>query len=116
MSCRAVHPDFPEYVCLKAVHGKDHAHSNGQGISWTEDSAYVPDQAAVDWARQTVLRSVEKFRNFEKQSALKGEKERALSWRKIANAMEMDLIGSGCVIGPFNERAVQIQAALRVQT
>lgn len=108
-SCRAVHPEFPEYVCLKQAHGKDHAHSNGQGISWTEQSAYVPDQAAVDWARAAVLRSIEKYRRFEQESLRDGRKEAARQWRVVARSMEMDLIGGGCVIGPFHERAVQVQ-------
>lgn len=119
-SCRAVHPDFPEYVCLKQAHGKDHAHSNGQGISWTEPPArdYVPSQAAVDWARATVLRSVEKFQGFESKARQEGREEAARLWRAVAAAMERDLIGGGCVIGPFHADVVRLQAdvdALRAQ-
>lgn len=110
-SCRAVHPDFPEYVCLKQAHGKDYAHSNGQGISWTEES-YVPTQEAVDWARQTVLRSVEKFRRWEKEAAAEGEPERAKRWRAMAYMFEHELIGGGCVIGPFHSDVVRLSAEM----
>lgn len=109
-SCRAVHPEFPEYVCLKAEHGKDHAHSNGQGISWTEQSAYVPDQAAVDWARGCVERSLVKLRRWETEAQQKGNPDSARQWKKIAWMMEYELIGGGCIIGPFHPRVTSLQA------
>lgn len=76
------------------------------------DTEYRPDQAAVDWARSCVEREITKIRGFEQQARQKGKKEQERTWRVVANSMEMDLIGRGCVIGPFHPRHVEVRAML----
>lgn len=107
--CGANHPEWPELICNKAEHLSTEEHSVA-GISWTVP--WVPTQEAVNWARATVLRSMEKFRRWESEAAAKGEPERAKRWRAMAYMFEHELIGGGCVIGPFHPKVVQLQAEL----
>lgn len=69
---------------------------------------YRPDQAAVDWARGCVERSGAQLRAFAVEAEARGDEAQAHTWRTAAFSMETALIGRGCVIGPFNERAVVI--------
>lgn len=73
---------------------------------------YVPDQAAVDWARAHVERTIAKYKGWEQKALQEGNADRARRWRVVANVLQMELIGSGCVIGPFNEKRVEYNRIL----
>lgn len=105
--CGAEHPEMPGTVCVK--HSGDR-HDNGFGVSWIVE--YRPTQEAVDWARSCVEKEIARYRRFEQEAFRAGKPDSAKRWRFAANAMEHDLIGSGCVIGPFNERVVEVTEAL----
>jgi hypothetical protein len=74
--------------------------------------SYVPDQEAVDWARGCVEKTIAKYKGWEQVARSEGNDDRARRWRVVANVLQMELIGSGCVIGPFNEKAPKIDAML----
>lgn len=112
-ACGSVHPDFPELSCTRARHDKTFPHGT-EGISWTEapEGEYRPDQQAVDWARGCVQASAQKFRGFEAHAQQAGNPESARMWRWLAAGMEKELIGGGCIIGPFHEKVVKLQEEL----
>lgn len=66
------------------------------------------DPEAVAWARSKVEGFVAKMRNFQQMATDVGGEQamaRAEQWRKIANLVEMLLIGGqGCSIAAFDER------------
>ena len=63
------------------------------------------DPEALAWARGHVQRLADKFRRFETEARADGRTEQAQQWRKMANLLQMQLIGgTGCVIAPFDER------------
>jgi hypothetical protein len=63
------------------------------------------DPEALEWARLNVGRLRDKYRGFEQAARQEGRHDQAASWRKLANMLQVGLIGgSGCSITPFDER------------
>jgi hypothetical protein len=68
-------------------------------------SRFDRDPDAVAWARAKVEKVRDQFREFEGRCAQKGDYDSAAMWRKMANMLELKLIGGKtCVITAFDER------------
>lgn len=68
-------------------------------------SRYDHDPDAVAWARAKVVRLRDKYRGFERSAAAAGKADQASMWRRLANMIDMQMVGgSGCSIAAFDER------------
>lgn len=66
---------------------------------------YDRDPDALAWARTKIQREVDRLRDWERTAKDRGDGERAMQWRKMANLLNMRFIGgTGCVIAAFDER------------
>lgn len=76
-------------------------------------SRFDRDPEAVAWARAKVQRRVDKYRGFEAKTRERGEQDKADFWRRLANMLEMELLGGKtCVIAAFDERLPEMAALL----
>lgn len=83
----------------------------------TAPRPYEPDQAAVDWARGVVEKLAAKYRKWEQEANAKGETEQAARWHRMANMLELELVGGqGCVITPFDARRPDFIRTLNAET
>lgn len=74
---------------------------------------FALNQEAVDWARGHVERVRDKWRAWEHKAADAGDQDKMMRCRRIANVLEMELIGGeGCVITAFDVRGPKIRRAL----
>lgn len=103
---RQVRQMFPDETKI-VIHDEDveiHTVEQAQGDFGTYDL----DPEAVAWGRAKVEGFVAKMRNFQQMATDVGGEQamaRADQWRKIANLVEMLLIGGqGCAIAAFDER------------
>jgi hypothetical protein len=68
-------------------------------------SRFDRDPDAVAWARAKVVRLRDRYRGFEQSSAAAGKSEQASMWRRMANAIDIQMVGGkGCSIAAFDER------------
>jgi hypothetical protein len=71
----------------------------------TDMSRFDRDPDAVAWARAKVVRVRDQFRGFQQKAAAAGRSEQAEMWRRMANMLDLKLIGgTTCVITAFDER------------
>lgn len=76
-------------------------------------SRFDLDQDAIDWARGHVERVRDKWRAWEYEARDKGDGELMLRCRRIANVLDMELIGGkGCVITAFDQRRPEMLRAM----
>lgn len=65
----------------------------------------VPSVEAIEYGQRAVGGLRDRLRRWEKECAEKGDDEGAEQWRRMANLIEMRLLGgSGCVITAFDDR------------
>lgn len=68
-------------------------------------SRFDRDPDAVAWARAKVVRLRDRYRGFEQSAAAAGKPEQASTWRRLANMIDMQMVGGkGCSIAAFDER------------
>lgn len=68
-------------------------------------SRFDRDPDAVAWARAKVEKVRDQFREFQRKAAAAGKAEQSDMWRKMANMLDLKLIGGKtCVITAFDER------------
>src|ERR1039457_6709859 len=73
--------------------------------------ARAPD--AVAWARAKVVRLRDKYRGFEQSARAAGKPEQASMWRRLANMIDMQMVGGkGCSIAAFDERLPEMTALM----
>ena len=76
-------------------------------------SRFDHDPDAVAWARAKVTRLRDKYRGFEQSARAAGKAEQSEMWRRLANMIDMQMIGGKtCSIAAFDER-LPAMAALR---
>jgi len=76
-------------------------------------SRFDHDPDAVAWARAKVVRLRDRYRGFEQSARAEGKADQASTWRRLANMLDMQMIGGqGCSIAAFDERLPEF-AALR---
>lgn len=70
------------------------------------------DSEALAWARGRVEYHRDRYARFERESLAKGNVDNAVSWARMKNMLDRDLIGgTGCTIAAFDERRPAILAA-----
>lgn len=75
-------------------------------------SKYDRDPEALAWAREKVEGLVCKMKKFEQQALENGTTD-PKQWRRIANILQMELIGGdGCVVARFDHRLPEFCALL----
>ena len=76
-------------------------------------SRFDRDPDAVAWARAKVVRLRDRYRGFEQTSAAAGKFEQSSMWRRLANMIDMQMVGGkGCSIAAFDERLPAMTALL----
>ena len=79
----------------------------------TGRSRFDRDPDAVAWARTKVVRLRDRYRGFEQTSAAAGKSEQASMWRRLANMIDMQMVGGkGCSIAAFDERLPAMTALM----
>lgn len=75
------------------------------------------DPDALAWARKAIQHEIDRLRRWQQECTDKGDVDRALQWRKMANLLERNFIGgTGCVIAAFDERKPQYEQMLANST
>lgn len=76
-------------------------------------SDFDRDPEALAWARAKIQREVNKLRGWEKTAAERGDDEQSMRWRRMANLLQREFLGTGnCVIAAFDERLPEYKAML----
>jgi len=77
------------------------------------DGGYVPDQAAVDWARGTIEWLVARMEDHHRWLKANRPSE-AEGYRKAISWIRRELVGGhGCVIAAFDARRPEIERLVR---
>lgn len=102
---------YQQHRATDPVNSSDEAGKAEQPAS--KYSKFDFDPEALEWARNRVEQVRDKWRKFEKDAAAKGDNEAMMRARRVANLMQMELIGgSGCVITAFDWRLPTMLEAL----
>jgi hypothetical protein len=82
-------------------------------MSGPDLSRFDRDPDAVAWARAKVVRLRDKYRGFERSAAAAGKADQASMWRRLANMIDMQMVGGKtCSIAAFDERLPAMAALM----